>query len=83
MAKDIESERWPRLMRAETARKYVDLGPEVFRREIVRSLPAVILGGRRHFDRADLDKWIEQKLGRHLAERERDWLGEIDADLQD
>ncbi|MGK2922158.1 MAG: hypothetical protein ACSLE4_05135 [Methyloceanibacter sp.] len=69
---------WPCLMRAETARRYLDLGPEVFRREIVRRLPAVVLGGRRHYDKSDLDSWIELKLGRSGADKEKDWLKHID-----
>lgn len=82
MSEKAEEKRWPRLMRAETAREYVDLGPEVFRREVVPSVPAIIFGGRRHFARDDLDRWIEQKLGRATPQQKRDWLSQIDADIK-
>lgn len=78
MPSDAAPLRWPRLMRTETARRYLDLGPEVFRREIAGRLPAVVLGGRRHYDKTDLDRWIELKLGRSGAEQEKDWLKHID-----
>lgn len=68
-------------MKAETARCYLDLGPEVFRREIVPHVPAVILGGRRHYDKQDLDRWIDSKLGRLSAEQGTDWLRHIDGEV--
>lgn len=69
-------------MKVRTARNYLDLGPEVFRREIIRKLPAVVLGGRRYYAKRVLDKWIEDNLGRPLTVMEKDWLSHIDADIQ-
>lgn len=70
-------------MSVKTARRYLDLGPEVFRREITRQLPAVVLGGRRHFARADLDRWVDKRLGRATTGNDTNWEHLIDADLQD
>lgn len=84
MAETQDLQRWPRLMCAETARSYLDLGPQVFRREIVKRLPAIVIKGRRHFDREDLDRWVDAQLGRTATKptEDCDWDRVIDADLQ-
>lgn len=76
--------RWPRLMCAKTARSYLDLGSQVFRREIVKRLPAIVIKGRRHFDRDDLDRWVDAQLGRTTTKPadDCDWDRVIDADLK-
>lgn len=55
---------WPRCMRAEKAAAYLDASKSHFVEAIAPELQAIHLGRLRRWFREDLDRWIEQKVGR-------------------
>lgn len=58
-------ERWPRMLKRQTAAAYCDLSVGAFEREITAGrLPApVTLGGREHWCKKALDRALDQLTG--------------------
>lgn len=58
-------ERWPRMLKRQTAASYCDLSVAAFEREInAGRLPApVMLGGREHWCKNALDRALDQLTG--------------------
>lgn len=72
------SDRWPRMLKRQTAAQYCDLSVPSFEREIIAGrLPAgVMLGGREHWCRNALDKALDALTG---AGSEPDYIKEMKA----
>ena len=57
--------RWPVMMLRKTAAEYLELSEAAFEREVMSGvLPAAImLGGKSHWYRRELDKYLDQLVG--------------------
>jgi excisionase family DNA binding protein len=69
---------WPALMRPATACAYLDLSADAFRRAVAAEVPAVLIGARRHFRRADLDAWLARRGTDGQAAATVNWLEVLD-----
>jgi hypothetical protein len=65
---------WPRLMSAERGAAYCDVSVPTFLSKIAPRLGTpVLIGARKLYDRATLDKWHDER-----AAADPDWLMEFD-----
>jgi hypothetical protein len=65
---------WPRLMSAERCAAYCDVSRATFLMKIAPRLGSpVLIGTRKLYDRAALDKWLDER-----AAADPDWLKDFD-----
>ena len=69
------ADRWPHMMKAETAAQYCDLSRSAFLSEVASGrLPSPVnLGGRDHWFRPALDNSLAAIAGAHAANYEEDF----------
>jgi len=71
-----------RLMKPAAARAYVGgIGREAFARDVAPFVGTVRIGQRTFYDRADLDRWVDEKTGRRQPSSRERWLEALDRDL--
>jgi hypothetical protein len=71
---------WPRLMSARMACAYLgDIPAECFARFVATRVRAVRWPGQSLlYDRADLDRWLDEGAPAGLANSDADWLAELE-----
>jgi hypothetical protein len=71
---------WPRLMTAAIACSYLGgISAEAFARFIANRVKAIRWPGEALlYDRADIDRWLDQRAHQGEAKSDADWLAELE-----